>query len=293
MRTRPNLPEVEYQTRPGNDLGVECFSLASLYERAPTLAIDPSRPHRLKFNNLILITGGTGTHFVDFHQYPVRAGDLIYVRRDQIHAFDLRSKPQGKVLLFTPGFIDHLRAEIRFPFFTPYQVDASSAPVFKARAGVARSCEVLMNEIMLAADSSRPALVIRLLVAALILTAFAERPDDPSRLIEEHRQNKFRAFIKQVEANFTQTREAAAYAGMIHVTYKTLNDICKQCCSQTAKQVIDAHTVLEAKRRLAIEQVRVEQLADDLGFDEATNFVKYFKKHTALTPARFKQQFTG
>ena len=77
------------------------------------------------------------------------------------------------------------------------------------------------------------------------------------------------------------------------MTYKSLNKICKLAVNQTAKQLIDAHTILEAKRKLVIEGIQVQELAYELGFEEVTNFVKYFKKHTLVTPSQFKENFKG
>jgi|TARA_B110000902_G_scaffold265723_1_gene350866 AraC family transcriptional activator of pobA len=51
--------------------------------------------------------------------------------------------------------------------------------------------------------------------------------------------------------------------------------------------------VLEAKRQLVVENIQVNQLAYALGFDEVTNFIKYFKKHTLLTPTQFKKSVEG
>lgn len=77
------------------------------------------------------------------------------------------------------------------------------------------------------------------------------------------------------------------------VTYKTLNKLCKQVAHQTPKQLIDAYTILEAKRRLAIQNIQVTQLAYELGFEETTNFIRYFKKHTSMTPHLFKISVSG
>ncbi|MDF7808661.1 helix-turn-helix transcriptional regulator [Pontiellaceae bacterium B12219] len=287
------IPDVKYNAQKRGDTGIEYIDLDAFYKRFPFKNHDPSKPHRVHFNNLILITKGTGTHFVDFHEYPVKPGSIIYVSRNQVHAFDFDRKPLGKMLLITPRFIDQLRTEIRLPFFAPHHIDATAVPVFSIRQQQAHSCEVLMDEIHLALGSTQESALVRLLFAALSFKTFGERPDELSRKFDEHRIQNFRTFIERVEAHFTETREAAAYAEMMHTTYKTLNELCKSICGKTAKQVIDSHTVLEAKRRLAIEGIRVEELSADLGFDEPTNFVKYFKKHASITPAKFKKQFAG
>ncbi len=76
---------------------------------------------------------------------------------------------------------------------------------------------------------------------------------------------------------------------MLHISYKSLNQLCKQASGQTVKQLIDAHTILEIKRRLIIGRDKIQEIAYELGFDDVTYFVKFFKRHTQLTPSQFKE----
>ena len=68
-----------------------------------------------------------------------------------------------------------------------------------------------------------------------------------------------------------------------------LNHICKEVIQKTAKQCIDDFIILEAKRNLINSGIKSTELTYQLGFTESTNFVKYFKKHTGLTPNQFKK----
>jgi transcriptional regulator GlxA family with amidase domain len=42
------------------------------------------------------------------------------------------------------------------------------------------------------------------------------------------------------------------------------------------------------KRMLKGTDMPVKEIAYDMGFDEPTNMVKFFKKHTSLTPQGFR-----
>ncbi|WP_341464319.1 helix-turn-helix domain-containing protein [Photobacterium carnosum] len=44
---------------------------------------------------------------------------------------------------------------------------------------------------------------------------------------------------------------------------------------------------------MVLDGLPTQQLAYELGFEDASNFVKYFKKHTLITPSRFQKQFQG
>ncbi|MBU2628285.1 MAG: helix-turn-helix domain-containing protein, partial [Proteobacteria bacterium] len=99
---------------------------------------------------------------------------------------------------------------------------------------------------------------------------------------------RFGAFRNHLENHLTETRNAKEYAEMMNISYKHLNDICKSVTGSTAKEFIDNFVVLEIKRHLAISDISVKELTYELGFDEPTNFVKFFKKRANQTPSQFK-----
>jgi AraC-like DNA-binding protein len=58
----------------------------------------------------------------------------------------------------------------------------------------------------------------------------------------------------------------------------------------SAKQLIDERVVLEAKRLLAHGRNSVAWIAGQLGFDDPSNFSKYFQQRTGTTPAVFRDR---
>ncbi len=104
--------------------------------------------------------------------------------------------------------------------------------------------------------------------------------------VDRKHVNRFMALIEQ---DYSTAKDASVYAEFMGITYKTLNRICRQIVGMSPKQIIDAQTILEAKRRLVIEKTKVTELAYQLGFEDSSNFVKYFKKHTTVTPHQFRK----
>lgn len=287
-----DIPNVEFKPQV-NNIGIEIFELDRVYKKS-TLDHDPSTPHRVEFNCLIYIKKGQGNHFIDFHRYPVEAGSLVLVNKNQVHAFDFKHKPKGKVILFTDNFVESARVNIRTPIFSPTYLATSHLPVLNLNSRVRTSVEALLLEIEKEQENPQcEEQLIQLLFTSLLIIFTRERPDVYSHHISESRAQKFVQFMRLIENEFISTRDASVYADKMHMTYKSLNQICKLACNQTAKQLIDARTVLEVKRKLIVEQPQIQSLAYDLGFDEVTNFVKYFKKHTQLTPSQFKDSIKG
>jgi AraC-like DNA-binding protein len=55
--------------------------------------------------------------------------------------------------------------------------------------------------------------------------------------------------------------------------------------------MVNERVILEAKRLLAHTDLNIKEIGFYLGFDEATNFVKFFKKITHTTPMLFRKLY--
>ena len=71
--------------------------------------------------------------------------------------------------------------------------------------------------------------------------------------------------------------------------YSSLNKICKSFTKKTLKEYIDSALILEIKRMLINMNLNISEIAFELGFDEVTNFSKYFKRRVGQTPNDFRK----
>ena len=294
MKNRHTIPKVDYRAADQINPGIEIIELDDIYRRRPQLEHDPARPHRVNFHCLLFVKEGLGRHFIDFDSHAIGPGDCVFINRHQIHHFDLVNRPRGQFVLFTREYTDIVYSNIRMPLYTASQFAGRHAPVMRLAPAQVESVTVLLDEIT--KELRRPVrqpLLHQLLFSSLLLTLLRYREELPSCRLSEKQAIQFDNFLRLLEQHVAETREAADYAARLHITYKSLNALCKQAARQTAKQLIDSYVILEAKRRLAVDTPRVQGVADALGFDEATNFVKYFKRHTGMTPRQFKQQVQG
>lgn len=287
-----SIPEIGFNHKKTNNAEFEVVDLYELYQRRNGLEHSPARPHRVSFFNLIYIEEGSGSHLIDFADYPYDAGSFIFVQKDQVHAFDFTTPPKGKVLLFTQAFLDQVHVNMRLPDYTPTHLNLNHQPVVGLDDALRLSCHSLMAEITneVTHPESDP-LIVMYLFSSLSLMLNRVRHRSHHDNLSRTQNVKFARFFELLRTRFHQERDANWYAAQIHTTYKTLNQVCKLATNQTAKQLIDAYTILEAKRRLVLSHTPTQQLAYDLGFEDASNFVKYFKNHTLLTPTQFQKHY--
>lgn len=285
------IPELNFKTSAPSDNGIEVIDLETLYQRSKTMQIPVTTPHRLDFTVLLYIEHGEGNHLIDFNPYPFSSGSFIFINKGQVHAFDFSQQLQGKAIVFTDEFISKIQANMNVSVCSPLYLNSRYYPVFTPKSETLQSCSALLSEINneLHRDSQSSCLVM-LLFSALTILLQRSRPNYCVEHLNQNQLKLFNHFIELLEKDFTESREAAYYAKQLNTTYKTLNQSCKTIVEQTAKQCIDSYTLIEAKRLLVLEQKQVQQVAYELGFEEPSNFIKYFKKHCSVSPLQFQKQ---
>ncbi|GAA6138134.1 helix-turn-helix domain-containing protein [Arenicella sp. 4NH20-0111] len=256
-----------------------------------TLDHDPQRPHKVGFFQVIYFESGEGQHMIDFEDYGFSSGTVIFVFPEQIHAFDFSNKPKGKVLLFTHRFLDQVLHSTRLPDHSPFNLNHDRHPVVTTDKMSQARCNALIEQIDL--ETTHPnatPLIVMHLFSAILLLLHRLMPTRKNDHLSDDQRRTFNAFLKLLNTNPRQIREATWFANQVNTTYKTLNKICKLEAGMTAKQLIDSLAVMEIKRNLVIARVTIKRLAFDSGFEDVSNFIKYFKKHTGKTPSQFQKR---
>ena len=286
------IPETKFFKKRESRSGIEVVSLRELFRRQASIAHRLDRPHRIDFFSVILFTKGSGSHFVDFRSFPYSKGSVLITSKGQVHAFDPREGTDGIQLLVTEEFMRRhglyaatgasnlLAARSgRTPLVTPGDDESKDLPrIFAAIAEEYRHGEDAFREDILAC-----------LVGQLFLSIGRSRAKrEPAHAQSPHGET-FSRFEKLIAANICMTRNARDYADRIGVSYKHLNEVCKETTGLTAKEFIDGELVLEIKRRLATLELSAKEIAAQTGFDEPTNFVKFFRARTGLTPTQFRE----
>ncbi len=282
----PQIPNVQfrYDTTKSE---LDIVKLADIQKRAKQLNPSPDTPHRLSFNMLILIDRGKGRHLIDFDRVNFSAGSILFLQKGQVQAFDFSNQPDGIAILYTESFLDALTANVRIPFQLNASLSKDFRPLLSLSSTLKRSTRRLIEELSREIKRSDPDRSIMMSLFGALLMMLARERDNPIQNLRLAEAQKYSAFLKSIEQNFHRSRDAVFYAETLNMAYKTLNLLCKKATGKTAKYHIDQYVILEAKRRLVIDRYDIASLAYQLGFDEPTNFTKFFKRHTEMTPKQF------
>jgi AraC-like DNA-binding protein len=103
--------------------------------------------------------------------------------------------------------------------------------------------------------------------------------------------NQLLLFRKYIEESYTKMRRVKEYCKNRGLSEKQLSRLVRQLTDKSPKQLMDERLILEAKRLLSHSGMSVKEISFSLGFEEPTNFNKYFKKHEKITPLQFRSKF--
>lgn len=282
----------KYDFKAGLPQEFEIVDIGELYQEFKDTL---TTTHRTGFYHIIWFQQGSPTHLVDFNPIKINRNTLLFLNKDTVQRFDDTTKFGGKAILFTDSFFCKTEADTKFLRNSILFNDLFSVSQIQADRQFQLFDDLLhqmTDELQNDTDSSQAGILQNLLHNFLL---YAER---------ERRQQNFTAIQKSadldyvllfkdlLETGYKNQKQVHYYAGQIRITEKRLNQATTKVLGKSPKELIDDRVLLEAKRILAHTTESVKEIAYHLGFEEPTNFIKYFKKHVALTPTEFREKNT-
>lgn len=274
--------------------GIKVLSLNELYNEAPTK--DLVLPHRRGFYHVLYVSRGRVTHHIDFEPHTLSAGEYLFINQDQVHSHTINPRADGYLISFTEDFwirndID-LFSVVDYTLFNGY----NNRPIVKAPTNKREYFQELLGEMLWEYETAENdwmrGEVLRGLLRNFLIRAERLKRTQIAHQLGNKYYHEFVLFIKLVRAHYSKTRNAEDFASMMSISSKKLNYIVQASTAKTTKAYIDDAITLQAKRSLANSDRAIGEISTEIGFDEATNFIKYFKKHAGITPKRFRKQLT-
>ncbi|MFD5480049.1 helix-turn-helix domain-containing protein [Streptomyces hawaiiensis] len=247
------------------------------------------RVHRIDFHIVLLFGAGPVRHMVDFTEYEVMAGDLLWIRPGQVHRFSRSSEYRGTVLTMQPGFLPRSTVEATglYRYDLPPQLRPDAAQLSGLEAALAQLRREYEDTATL--PLSLHTAVLRHSLAAFLLR-LAHLAASSAQALRQRSDSTFTLFRDAVERDFATNHSVSAYADALGYSRRTLVRAVRAATGDTPKAFIDKRVVLEAKRLLAHTDLPIGRVGVAVGFPDAANFSKFFHQHTDQTPAAFRAE---
>ncbi len=227
-----------------------------------------------------------GDNLIDFRRYAMVQGRLFMVRPGQAHQRQVRQE-RGQLLVFSEEFLQTTGIaahDILVLFGAVYQhpfLDLNE----QQQQTFGQLTQLMARELQEPEPSmavlSRYLYILlhyllresHLQIAKLTPARYSERLFQLSHLIDKH---------------YKEHRPISFYAEALGMTAKHLNTICRQYLGTTVADMQHARLLLESKRLLYFSSLSVKEIGYELGFEDDSYFVRFFKRLAGLTPAQLR-----
>ncbi|UNZ00267.1 helix-turn-helix transcriptional regulator [Zhouia spongiae] len=243
--------------------------------------------HRHDFFFLLAITGGTGKHQIDFTDYPVLARDVFVLRPGQVHQLYLKKGTKGYLIAFDTTFYapenKTKKQAFRVAGFTNhYHLQA------EIYAKLQHILDSILNEYTDKKSMYEEHIKVNLDLLFIILFRQRKKHQDLNTS-GSYNQLILDTLSELLETHIISSKQVRFYAEKLHLTPYQLNTITKNALGKTCSGLITEQILLEAKRMLLATSIQVKEIAYDLGYEDASYFIRFFKKHTGHTPESFRK----
>jgi len=270
----------KYKFNNAEKLEFELTSITSIFEKSKSKLYIP---HRQEFYGLFYFTNTNGSHFVDFKEYEIKEGHIFLISKEQVHFFKNIEKTKGDIILFTTSFLDN-----------DYLIDqvfetAIYNPFLFLNKEQRNYFDTLINQIkcIYLSDKKMKSEILKKYLEIILLEILQSNQETLN--LNNNNYLRFLTFKKDLKDNFKTQKKAIFYAKNQNISAKTLNLAIRQTIDKSTKQFINEYLILSAKRLLINSSLTSSEIAYELGFDEPTNFTKFFKKNEKISPTMFRK----
>lgn len=245
--------------------------------------------HKQDFYSILFLDSCNGEIEIDNHKIYFNCPKVVIIQPNCISKINLPPEASGKIISFTETFFS-LRYNNNslndFSFFENGCKPYMSLNSFQKEhlQTFFELFEYEYNAIL--KDKTK---VLRSYLNILLVQL--ERIYNPQIITKTHnsKNEKVKEFEKLVEQHFKEHKMPSFYADKLHVTPNYLNKLCKSEASKTAGDIVRKRITIEAQRLLHYTNLSINEIAHDLGFENVSYFITFFKKQTFTTPEQFRK----
>ena len=254
-------------------------------------------PYKGDSYSFLMVISGQLKIQLNLITYTVQSNQVIVMKPQMvIHLLDMSDDLDIIVVGFTVDFIMNNFSERNefeaWDFFTTSTLPKLTLSDEEADTSITLCKLLLKNNAPNAIDIPFRNRIINY-TFGLLLYHYSSifKRDYPDLEIHLSRQEKLTLhFLKILNENFKNERSVQFYADALYITSGHLSKVLKQISGKTAGELIHDAVIMEAKILLATPELTVAQIANELQFSDQSFFGKYFKKHTGLSPSKFRHQ---
>ncbi|TAF71967.1 MAG: AraC family transcriptional regulator [Bacteroidetes bacterium] len=270
-----------------------CFFVISPIEAGTKYIKFPKESIKINYYEFIFLTDGYCVCTDNLNELKQEKLQIRFVAPGKITSVkELSNDVKGYYCLFDKPFIDAHTGTTNFlnslPFF-----DLDAIPIINLTDSQSQFFSMVLNKIQQDFSTNyntQQASICNYLVAILKeCSLFYEKVlQSNNKLTSADRITQ--EYLRLVNKHYLTKRQLSDYAELLNVTPKHLTKSVKNATGEPPMNFIYKMLILEAQVLLRDTVQSVAEIAFQLSFEDAAYFNRFFKQHTGITPASFRNK---
>ena len=272
LSTQKNIPLVK-QTE------LSQFTLRDL----ATMQSKQSYAHRHDFYTLIYVKDGVGEQLIDYEEVDIVPYRVYFLSPKKVHYWNAIC--EGNAMMINAEFLQN-NTNIMDTLFVSFK----NSVYIDIKKEHRKTFETLLNILVQSYNAEHSKEFISSLLTSFLLFCI-----EIKRTTKEESEvllpNRLLHIYELIEKHYKDENSTDFYAKNLGMSIQHLNRILKTSSGKTLAQLLRERRVLEAKRELVFTSKTIDFISESLGFFDTSNFTKYFKNITNISPSKFREMF--
>lgn len=255
---------------------------------------NPNTEQRIR---ILLITAGFLEITIDYIKYRFEKGTIVEISPVRtVNQMEISDDLEGFDLLVSRQFIEDTLLDKR-PIPMSHFFDMSECPGTrlsgKETVIVNNSLRYIRYYLKQEQHLFRKELLhhsffILILELGNMFTQMEGTREKPRKL--SRKDTIIKEFIGLMERYGKKEHAPSFYSDKLCISTQYLSLVLKERSGTTAVDWIASYLITQAKTRLRTPGITLQQISDELHFADQASFGKFFKKHTGLSPKKYKEE---
>lgn len=249
-------------------------------------------PHAHFEYQMILVTDGNASFFINHQEYNVEGQSLIFISRLEQHSFMINTVPYERYIisLSSEHIMSNIKDEALLSIFLQRPKDFHH--IIHLDDHVYNVILPLFQELAVEYQKQAPFYITRCttLVIAILIELYRANP----HFFPLHSYNNMTDIViavqRYVTENFSHPITLQEIAKKHFITRHNLSIAFKNIVGLTFKDYLLQFRISEAKKLLLTTNYSVSQIAEKVGYKNVNNFVQIFKSRESITPLQYRKK---
>jgi len=282
-----NINTISLNNIDPDHIGLIVYNLKDDYSCLQNLHL----PNRRTFYTVIYLTSGLITLNIDKYNCQLQQQQVMFFSPSTVLSLLTENdQKDGWVILFEEHFFTQRYNDNvlhHFSFLKTQKMQAQNVAV-EQQLGWPMILETMHREYLFSHPDAKN--ILRSYLNIFLGTLSRNVNTEGTEIPKNEKEEKVISFERLISEQFAHERLPSFYADQLFISTNYLNRLCQERRGISAGQLIRERVLMEAERLLIHTYKNISEISFELGFENVSYFITFFKKKYGVSPEEFRKK---